>query len=175
MKCMQMTANRAKTIVRLVGMLYGVLASLYLLTWNVCVLVWKVSCGLGLAENTALLFSLLAFHAVVVTLIFFQRPGYRFSWGPFPTLPPSVMRSCRIALAISTAFFAVEAVIFLVLPWARGRAVGSEWPFELAWSSLFLVQTVYVGVFFCTGLQLASFLFHWPTYLGRRLSKSRKA
>jgi hypothetical protein len=171
---MQLNAEGAKATVRLVGKLYGLLASVYLVTWNVCVLVSKSSCALGVTENTAILFSLLALHAVVVTLIFFQRPGHRFSWGSFRNLPPSVMRFCRIALAASTALFVVETAIFLASPWARGRTVGGEWPFELAWSSLFLVQTVYVGVFYCTGVQLASFLFHWPTYLGRKFSKSDK-
>jgi hypothetical protein len=166
--------DKSTALIVKIGVVYGFSASTYLAAWNSWDLILKKPFPFGLLSHEYLFLGFPILHAVMLVLCFQERSNGDLHWGSLLIAPLGLVRGAKYVLTFSVLYFFVLVLILIANPDWQGAIQQAHW--EAVLTSLFLVQTLYVGSFFLIGREkLLSrelrALLDWPALLGQLLRK----
>jgi hypothetical protein len=173
---MPVTQNKAKTFVPRMAVVYGFSASTYLLTWNLYDLTLKKPFLWGVLDHEYLFMGVLLLHAVILVFCFQERSQGELRWGSLMIATPRSVRIAKTVLTISLFYFLILFLMLVVKPRFTGGTPRDPVHWEIVFTSLMLVQTLYIGFFFLLGREKllskeVRVVFDWPALLGQLLRK----
>lgn len=171
-----MIRDKTKAFILRTGVVYGFGASAYLLAWNLYDLIHDKPFPYGFLQHEYSFLGLLVLHGVMLVLCFQERSLGEFRWGSLLTVAPGSVRAAKSVLVVALLYFVVLFLALIIKPRFAGEIPRDQSHWEIVFTSLILVQTLYVGLFFLVGREKllskeARILLDWPALLGQLLRK----